>query len=122
MRLAGVLCSLLLLAAVLHPPKVAGLSCPDVCVKSRCERLKCAYGKIKDVCNCCDFCGNGPGEQCGGEFGILGMCGKGLECVSNEAFEPAAFPEGTCAWKKLPPGLKFQRPAKWTWKQHNRPH
>ncbi|XP_065346981.1 venom protein 302-like [Cloeon dipterum] len=110
--------TLLLLGAALEPLSVLGLSFPDVCSPSSCLRApsKCAYGKVKDACNCCDFCGNGPGEHCGGEFNILGMCGKGMECVSNNVNEPTTFPEGLCVWKMrtaFQPGKKQQQqPAK----------
>jgi len=80
----------------------------------------------------------GPGEQCGGEFNMLGSCGKWLECISNNANEPWMFPEGTCEWmskkpatpapkkpgklQKLPPGFKIvptnqHRASKAGWKK-----
>ena len=38
----------------------------------------CTYGVTKDVCNCCDACYKGPGEECGG---YSGKCTNGTSCV-----------------------------------------
>jgi hypothetical protein len=51
---------------------------------------------------CVDVLLQGPGEQCGGDFNILGVCGKALECISNSANEPSIYPEGLCVWKNKP--------------------
>jgi hypothetical protein len=48
------------------------------------------------------FLVQGPGEECGGDFNILGVCGKALKCISNSANEPWTYPEGVCEWDKKP--------------------
>merc|ERR1712106_375998 len=40
----------------------------------------CQYEVIKSVCGCCDACSKGPGERCGGPWGIAGSCSEGLDC------------------------------------------
>ena len=39
----------------------------------------CQHGVVKDICECCDVCGKGPGDECGPP----GKCGEGLVCVQG---------------------------------------
>ena len=59
-------------------------SCPYPCnPATQCsvqlDPSSCLYGVVKDVCECCDVCGNGPGDFCG----PYGKCGEGLVCVQG---------------------------------------
>ena len=59
------------------------------CDTSYCEPFNasaCAYGVVKDECNCCDTCAKGPGEACGGAFGGDGYCAEGYECIVHIRF------------------------------------
>ena len=61
----------------------SAVSCPYPCnPAAQCAQLdpsSCQYGLVKDVCECCDVCGNGPGDLCG----PYGKCGAGLICVQG---------------------------------------
>ncbi|KAG8224732.1 hypothetical protein J437_LFUL006450 [Ladona fulva] len=87
------------------------------CEFTECSKkpLKCPYGIAKDVCGCCDVCANGVGEECGGESGILGRCGKGLRCDrrprGNEALPPE-MTEGICVQDTTPVPPR-RGPTKW---------
>ena len=63
-----------------------GLSCDEPCNPSlQCTHIdtsNCRYGLVKDVCGCCNVCGKGLGELCGGINDIEGKCGPGFECVT----------------------------------------
>ncbi|XP_039625177.1 serine protease HTRA1 [Polypterus senegalus] len=91
----------LLLVILLHPavlPEAHRLRkrqtpCPHICDTARCPPLPehCYYGEVKDDCGCCDICGAGEGDQCGGRG--AGVCGDGLRCV----YPPGKRrPRGTC--------------------------
>jgi len=74
-----------------------GLSCapPDTV---RCDQPRgCRYGTVKDVCGYCDECGKGPGEVCGGQYGVKGACGRNMKCHIEDP-DPLlyGFDEGTC--------------------------
>ncbi|XP_018568084.1 neuroparsin-A-like [Anoplophora glabripennis] len=43
----------------------------------------CVWGEVRDACNR-RMCAKGPGERCGGTLNILGQCGEGLMCKSDE--------------------------------------
>lgn len=32
------------------------------------------------MCGCCDVCAKQLGEDCGGLYGMIGTCDKGLDC------------------------------------------
>lgn len=65
-----------------------GLSCVWPCNPSQqCTHIdtsNCRYGLVKDVCGCCNVCGKGLGELCGGIDDIEGKCGPGFECITME--------------------------------------
>ena len=70
----------LLLASVLGLSASSATSCVHPCPAAQCTQVdpsSCPYGLVKDVCECCDVCGNGPGQLCGAN----GKCGEGLICV-----------------------------------------
>merc|ERR1712198_663287 len=50
----------------------------------------CTYGIVPDFCGCCDECARGPGEYCGGEFGICGNLGSDELYYDNN---------GECKWE-----------------------
>ena len=62
---------------------VSATSCPFPCNPAvQCSHIdlsNCEHGIVKDVCECCDVCGKGPGDFCGG----YGKCGEGLICVQG---------------------------------------
>ncbi|CAG0885442.1 unnamed protein product [Cyprideis torosa] len=80
---------------LLAPEKgVEGLSCP-FCNKAECKNIGlCPAGVTMDVCGCCPVCSKGPGEKCGGPWGILGKCGTGLTCSANQRLDVNA--DGIC--------------------------
>ncbi|KAF2898685.1 hypothetical protein ILUMI_07486 [Ignelater luminosus] len=43
----------------------------------------CMWGVARDSCNK-KVCAKGPGERCGGPLGVLGQCGAGMMCYSDE--------------------------------------
>lgn len=43
----------------------------------------CIWGEARDECGR-RICTKGPGERCGGKFNILGKCGEGMMCKSDE--------------------------------------
>lgn len=43
----------------------------------------CIWGEARDRCNR-RICAKGPGERCGGSLNILGVCGEGMMCKSDE--------------------------------------
>ena len=61
---------------------------------SRIDRNQCPYGVVRDVLDCCELCGKGPGEYCGG----FGRCGIGLDCV--KVYDPVYTMEFIwwCVW------------------------
>ncbi|GAB6027744.1 hypothetical protein CHUAL_001981 [Chamberlinius hualienensis] len=65
-----------------------GLHCRP-CDPSKCfqENNNCTYGTVKDVCGCCNVCGKGDGERCGGPWNLGGKCGQGLKCAVS--YEPS---------------------------------
>lgn len=66
--------------------------CFLLCDKSVCfEFIGCFWGKMLDVCGCCEVCGLDFNVICGGLFGVYGRCGEGLECV-------LFFEVGGCIW------------------------
>ncbi|KAF2345086.1 Growth factor receptor cysteine-rich domain [Trinorchestia longiramus] len=86
-RLLGVL---LVLACVVC--YCEGLSCRQ-CSEVNCPPLAaCQWGIGKDACGCCDLCLQGPGQSCGGPWGIEGTCGTGLTCHTKEASNSGEFP------------------------------
>nr|XP_053647391.1 single insulin-like growth factor-binding domain protein-2 [Cherax quadricarinatus] len=65
----------------------SGLKCRVCDTAEWCQdpsTLNCTYGTVKDACNCCDVCGQGPGEVCGGPWDIKGRCGVGLKCQKKK--------------------------------------
>ncbi len=81
-------------------------SCPSPCDMSACPRLvprNCAH-RYRDACNCCEYCGGGPGEFCEGLYNAFGYCATGLECVKE-------LEEG------LPPEQQVQLPGVCTGKE-----
>lgn len=80
---------LLLLVAILHTaPSVSALSCPSKCDPSWCivNVSECQYGTVLDVCGCCHECAKGPGEKCGGTWGIYGACSNDSVCLVTVKF------------------------------------
>ena len=47
---------------------------------------------IKDVCGCCFVCAKSEGEACGGEWGVAGICAKGMRCLTK------CENEMSCSW------------------------
>ncbi|XP_076268382.1 neuroparsin-A-like [Rhynchophorus ferrugineus] len=43
----------------------------------------CVWGEARDECGK-RICTKGPGERCGGKHNILGKCGEGMMCKSDE--------------------------------------
>ena len=55
--------------------------CPP-CEPNNCpQHFPCSYGIVKDACSCCLECAKGPGEQCGGPWGVSGICTSGSHCL-----------------------------------------
>lgn len=52
---------------------------PESCVPVE----DCPHGVTKDVCDCCDACSKGPGEECGG---YSGRCTNGTSCTVSVAY------------------------------------
>ncbi len=80
--------------------------CPSTCTPNECPRLRprnCVH-RYRDACNCCEYCGMGPGELCEGLWNQYGFCAAGLECVKTiEEGLPREQQEqlpGTCRGKK----------------------
>ncbi|CAL4160774.1 unnamed protein product, partial [Meganyctiphanes norvegica] len=62
-----------------------GLSCLP-CTQVKCRPPEnCSYGTVKHPCGCCDECAKGPGEECGGPWGIGGQCSKGHYCLVDDS-------------------------------------
>ncbi|XP_068232963.1 uncharacterized protein [Palaemon carinicauda] len=78
-----------------------GLSCLG-CNPADCRiPLNCNYGLVKDICYCCDVCAKGPGEECGGIWGLRGQCGDAFICDNSHSREmqpdyPVDFLPGVC--------------------------
>ncbi|KAK7077220.1 hypothetical protein SK128_020670 [Halocaridina rubra] len=81
--------------------QIHGLSCIP-CWEAQCDDPgKCKYGYVKSVCGCCDECGKGPGEECGGSWGLLGTCGDGYRCQNKKQPEYLIWhPQGICVPEK----------------------
>ena len=43
----------------------------------------CSHGVVKEPCRFCVTCAKGPGEICGGPYGAIGECAKGLQCTAR---------------------------------------
>lgn len=89
--------ALAVLAAMAH-----ALTCEHPCNPDRCPSLapgQCAYGTVMDSCSCCQECGKGPNQTCGGQGNIEGRCGLGLYCKLRTDLPPDIIPDvpGTCA-------------------------
>lgn len=64
-----------------------------------CEELvDCPKGITTDPCGCCEVCSKLVNETCGGKYGLLGRCARGLECfISPEIGQPiTGHEEGVC--------------------------
>ncbi|CAL4171545.1 unnamed protein product [Meganyctiphanes norvegica] len=78
----------------------------------------CSYEVTKSICGCCNVCAKGPGEECGGPWGLSGTCSLGLECqldpnmpgsdfnkdgicVENVQRDPCALPPETFCTKAV---------------------
>ncbi|XP_068202948.1 insulin-like growth factor-binding protein 7 [Palaemon carinicauda] len=73
----------------------------STCQLSSCtpvDNLDCDWGIVRDDCNCCHVCTQGPGERCGGDGNRFGKCGVGLTCVPSSA----SGTEGICQRGFLP--------------------
>ncbi|XP_066962361.1 venom protein 302-like [Macrobrachium rosenbergii] len=67
------------------------------CPKGNLTLSDCPYGVTTDVCNCCDACAKGPGENCGGAWNMRGKCGPEYTCVPVEEANPQEhFFDGKC--------------------------
>ena len=102
--------ALAMLAAMAH-----ALTCEHPCNPDRCPSLapgQCAYGTVMDSCSCCQECGKGPNQTCGGQGNIEGRCGLGLYCKLRTDLPPDIIPDvpGTCALNGEPyAAMYFQR-------------
>ncbi|XP_068203260.1 uncharacterized protein [Palaemon carinicauda] len=80
----------------------SGLSClPCDPVNSPCRdeptEESCPYGRVNDTCNCCLECARGPGEDCGGPWGVTGTCATGYTCERIPGgYEDSVGYEGIC--------------------------
>lgn len=92
-----------LVIVVLFSRSADGLSCL-VCSMQTCPSLPgpCNSGVGKDPCGCCDVCSKGPGEECGGPFDILGLCGTNLNCDKSRSPEVEFNARGVCVGPQLP--------------------
>ena len=73
----------LLIIVVLFATRGFAFTCPP-CEPNSCPQdFRCSYGivNVKDVCSCCPECAKGPGEQCGGPWGVSGICTIGSRCL-----------------------------------------
>ncbi|XP_057309925.1 cysteine-rich motor neuron 1 protein-like isoform X1 [Hydractinia symbiolongicarpus] len=81
----GVLISLVLQVEAVFNNFVQ-LKCPADCSRMLCGKLKIlkslcrAAGTVYDTCGCCQVCAKAADENCGGQEGIYGKCGRGLYC------------------------------------------
>nr|XP_045613001.1 venom protein 302-like isoform X2 [Procambarus clarkii] len=64
--------------------------CPDP------STLSCPWGTVKDICYCCDICGKGPGEECGGMWNMFGKCGRCLVCKKESEHAKGTCVPGGC--------------------------
>ncbi|XP_066149698.1 neuroparsin-A-like [Euwallacea fornicatus] len=56
------------------------------CIDIECDERPmnyCVYGEARDACGR-RVCAKGPMERCGGSMNVLGVCGEGLMCKSDE--------------------------------------
>uniref|UniRef100_A0A4Q8K634 U118-Liphistoxin-Lth1a_1 n=1 Tax=Liphistius thaleban TaxID=1905330 RepID=A0A4Q8K634_9ARAC len=57
------------------------------CNKYPCPNTRdCEFGIVRDVCECCDTCAKGPGDQCGGLFNHAGTCREDLQCSPHPKY------------------------------------
>ncbi|XP_074034364.1 uncharacterized protein isoform X2 [Leptinotarsa decemlineata] len=72
---------------ILCPGTIAGLWICKPCEnQAECDsqpKEYCVWGEVRDACNR-RACAKGPGERCGGSLNILGQCGEGMMCKSDE--------------------------------------
>ena len=47
------------------------------------DQLNCKGGLAFGVCGCCKECAKIIGEECGGLWGMAGICDDGLACISD---------------------------------------
>ena len=82
--------------------------CPE-CVPRLCENVTVLQATCPDrqlvpePCGCCQMCGSGFGEPCGGPYGSAGICEFGdLICTANPSeFLNGANITGTCTSEYL---------------------
>ncbi|XP_053647258.1 venom protein 302 [Cherax quadricarinatus] len=78
MKISTLLCLLFIAVS-----SCSGLRCMPCGTRHPCSdpsTLNCPWGTVKDICNCCDICGKGPNEACGGSWDMYGKCGDCLTC------------------------------------------
>ncbi|CAG9854474.1 unnamed protein product [Phyllotreta striolata] len=56
---------------------------------------RCVWGETRDACNR-RICAKGPGERCGGSLNVLGQCGEGMMCKSDELCYGCSFQTLEC--------------------------
>lgn len=60
-----------------------------------------------DICSCCKVCGKVYRQKCGGIWGLVGTCEKGLVCVSDKKpHKPVHFEIGVCGEYKASYGFE----------------
>ncbi|CAH1126614.1 unnamed protein product [Ceutorhynchus assimilis] len=60
--------------------------CTPCSSQEECDRNPpnlCVWGEARDACNR-RICAKGPDERCGGTYNVLGICGEGMMCKSDE--------------------------------------
>merc|ERR1719412_828788 len=84
------------------------LSCSEVCNKSNCgpEPTHCSYGIVKDACDCCSVCAQGPGEVCDGGALQLGTCGDRLKCIPDNPGDSLLPPVKPSPWAPSVPAAR----------------
>ena len=53
------------------------------CIPADEMKCCCPHGLVSEPCHHCKTCAKGPGEMCGGLYGAIGKCAKGLRCTAD---------------------------------------
>eukprot|EP00092_Neocalanus_flemingeri_P094446 GFUD01120111.1.p1 GENE.GFUD01120111.1~~GFUD01120111.1.p1 ORF type:complete len:101 (+),score=18.62 GFUD01120111.1:41-343(+) len=67
----------------------------SICKENHVPPISCTHGMILNACGR-TVCRSGPGDMCGGKWGMYGICGEGLACSDCNRCQGCSFETFTC--------------------------